>query len=409
MAFLASVASPLLLPELSYAGPALGAHRQPGGQSNARRLAPSYPRHWGSATGTPVAVCATARGAAALAVVALTARRQLAARMCRGRRLRCARAVACRAGGAGGGVAALRIAREPQVVSFVEPSTGSEVVIVACMHYNPCSIAKSAAITRRLVDEQRLGAVVLETCPTRWSKVQELQPPGSQLRAWLDNEFQAAADEAAGAGRPVVLGDQRVEDVVEKVGEAARQALSELASPLDGGWLKLGGEVFRGFVDLISSRASRLKDAEEGQALGIQDLLDLDLIAGFPVAVVRYIAAFGLKAPLLLAGLIAFFVIASSLPSPFSDVVLLVWEILLLRILLCTMLMDRNQILARSIIESCQTSGGPGRAIVAVLGAAHCNGVWRLLLDADAPLDVSQASNMISDDELLARSGVSET
>eukprot|EP00971_Amphidinium_carterae_P265715 5271324-Amphidinium_carterae.1 len=83
-----------------------------------------------------------------------------------------------------------------QVLSFVDPETGSDIVIVGCMHFNPHSIEKSREITRhahglktssgksvcvlanaapvalgdrracvrKLAEEGKLAAVVLETC-----------------------------------------------------------------------------------------------------------------------------------------------------------------------------------------------------------------------------------------------------
>ena len=121
-------------------------------------------------------------------------------------------------------VAAHACAREQQVIPFIDPATGSEVVLLACMHFNPQSVKKTTTVTKQAAEDGSLGAVVVESCPTRWGRVLEVQPPGSFLRGVLDNEMQAAAEVAEASGRAVVLGDQRVEDLGAEIGSLAQNS-----------------------------------------------------------------------------------------------------------------------------------------------------------------------------------------
>merc|ERR1719277_2568652 len=128
------------------------------------------------------------------------------------------------------------VEREPQVLPFVDPKTGSQIVLVACMHYNPRSVSKAERVTRQVCEQGALGAVVLEMCAERYEALEDGQPAGSTQRWLLDNEFQAAADVATAGGCPVVLGDQPIEEISDNVAQIMRDAVSDLASPFDGGW-----------------------------------------------------------------------------------------------------------------------------------------------------------------------------
>ncbi|CAE6948005.1 unnamed protein product [Symbiodinium natans] len=104
-------------------------------------------------------------------------------------------------------------------------------------------------------------------------------------------------------------------------------------------------------------------------------------ILGFVVAVPRYLLSTALKAPTLLAAVVAFYLICAVLPSGLiGDLVMIAAEAVLLRVILQVLLRDRDLILAESIKKVCQKKEAPG-SVVAVLGAAHCNGVRRLLLE----------------------------
>lgn len=278
-------------------------------------------------------------------------------------------------------VARLPAARELQVLPLTEPITASQVVLIACMHFNPCSVTKAADVTRRLREQGELGAVVLETCLSRWQKVEELHPQGSALRMLLDNEMQAAAEEAAEAGLPVVLGDQDVSDLSKSVVEVGQTAIKDLLSPFDGGWNRTASEIGDGLVRLfnVGKRAEILKSDD---AISVKDFLDLELILGVPLAVFRYLCSSALKAPIFTTIMASTLIIAAVVPdSPLTDLALVAYQVVLMRIILGAVLRDRDGILAQSVSRVCKEVGGPGKSVVVVLGAAHCNGVKQQLLE----------------------------
>ena len=80
------------------------------------------------------------------------------------------------------------------VLRFADCKSGRPIVLVGCMHYNPVSVALAERVVRELAEEDQLGAVALEVCPSRWDSTLRAQPRGSLLRRICDNEFQAAAE-----------------------------------------------------------------------------------------------------------------------------------------------------------------------------------------------------------------------
>ena len=69
--------------------------------------------------------------------------------------------------------------------------------------------APGARVVRELAEEDQLGAVALEVCPSRWDSTLRAQPRGSLLRRICDNEFQAAAEVAERHRVGAALGDER--------------------------------------------------------------------------------------------------------------------------------------------------------------------------------------------------------
>jgi len=288
---------------------------------------------------------------------------------------------------------ALRTARESQVLSFIEPKSGSEVMLVACMHFNPASVAKVSGVTTGLEEHGTLAAVVLEQCPTRWHRLTKSQPPGTPLRFFLDNEMQAAADVAEAAGHPVVLGDQTVEQLTKELGEAAKTATLDMMS-ISG--LKRSINIVLSQFLLIAGMVEQGNRASSGnreESIGFRDFLDPALLLGTPIAVCRYLFSTLLRAPAVAFCFATFSALASAVPDspegsdPISAFLWCVLQVFIplwmSRILFTALLRDRDSVLADSIREACLASSGPGRTVVAVLGAAHCNGVKRSLLQSN--------------------------
>ena len=71
--------------------------------------------------------------------------------------------------------------RRPQTVVCRDARTQREVTLVGCMHYNPASIALAADCVR---EAPALGAVVVESCESRWRKTQQTSPAHTG-RPWL--------------------------------------------------------------------------------------------------------------------------------------------------------------------------------------------------------------------------------
>lgn len=129
------------------------------------------------------------------------------------------------------------------------------------------------------------------------------------------------------------------------------------------------------------------------------DLFNLDLLQSSPISLARCVLGFVAKKPtpgtLLLAWLAG--LIACGVHGIGDDLSLLdeaqataaglllnlfLGVPLLGRVLLVTLLGDRNKILAGNIRQECRRLNKEGRCddvVVVVLGLAHCNGVKRLL------------------------------
>ena len=122
--------------------------------------------------------------------------------------------------------------RRPQTVVCRDARTQREVTLVGCMHYNPASIALAADCVR---EAPALGAVVVESCESRWRKTQQTSPVGSFARRYLlPSEMLAAADVAAERGLPVSLGDVDVKEFTPRLRELFAESIRDLLSPPDG-------------------------------------------------------------------------------------------------------------------------------------------------------------------------------
>jgi len=337
------------------------------------------------------------------------------------RRLRSRRApLAARASSAPDAPSPSTPSKHRQALRFRDARTGVDVVLVGTMHYNPASIELASSTVASLGDADRLGAVVLETCPTRWAKTLKFQPKGSPMRVLLDNEFQAAT-EAAPRKTRVVLGDQRIEDLSVSAKAQFKSTIEDFASPFTGGWRRLWDD-------------ARLTYAREVVGVGDDELkltfadlaLDPRLLLAMPLSLFRYPLAWSIKSPKTVVPFLGFVYGLSILPSlvPAGGVdaethryvasgaenaisalffLLDVLEVVFLsRLFLKALLEVRNDILAKSVRETCEavrrergetgvetetltgTGTGTGtlrpKTVVAVLGAAHLNGVQARLL-----------------------------
>lgn len=269
------------------------------------------------------------------------------------------------------------------VLRVVDAKSGSEVVLVGTMHYNPHSIALTKKIVAQEAAAGKLVAVAVESCPTRWNATLKMQPAGSFLRSLCDNEMQAGAEAGEElAGAKTALVDQTIEDTGARAVQILRLTLAELCSPWNGGWGRIGADLGLGFAQVNSAGG-----------LGLSSILDPRLLVGFPISLVRYPLAIGIKSPLFLALVASLYVLVTGgdEPPPEGDVETLIdlaetlafvalETAVLGRVLLVGLLEERNFVLARNIRRACLEK--PGGTVVGVLGMAHLNGVRSLLKES---------------------------
>ena len=310
--------------------------------------------------------------------------------------------------------------RPRQTVSTRCAKTGVEVILVGSMHYNPQSIRQAADTVTRLGQDGKLGFVCLESCPRRWEKTSRSQPRGSLMaRFLLPNEMQAAQFAADDFLAPVILADQNITLTTQRMKETMVESFKDLTS------LNFGPLVrdLRQAADLVISGSSQ-------QRLSPADFFDPLLLLNTPVSLFRYPLAIVLKSPIFGLAVLALFggtwlagdgleklsvllypsasasdsasmslpemdelnpIAARLIDAAATGATVVVETLLLARTFLVALLVERNTVLARNIRTCCldviaaRASDTPGlggeKVVVAVLGAAHVNGVAALLED----------------------------
>jgi len=282
---------------------------------------------------------------------------------------------------------------------------GRDVRLVGTMHYNPRSIELSASTVRELASKDALGALVLETCPKRWEKTLKFQPKDSIMRRILDNEFQASAEEAEANGAEIVLGDQKIEDLGDNLKSLVKETIADvlwLPRAVNGGWARY-------YEDVRDAVRREINARDDTAVTSPWEFFDASLLLNVPVSLIRYPLAWLLKSPTLIVPLVTFTATLAALPDAVESItdtaqqsaaetfvtdLFLTLDFLqislLTRCFLVALLRDRNDILAESISSACDRVP-PNGSVVAILGAAHLNGVHRRLLDDDSFLDRAAA------------------
>ena len=288
-----------------------------------------------------------------------------------------------------------------QILEFIEPKTGVPVKLVGAMHYNPASIQLTADTIHKLALNNKLGSVLIESCDVRWNSTQQLPPFLTNL---LTSEMRTAHDLALEYGRPVILGDQRINVTASRLGKGLKETIVDLVDPVEG-WKSIAANITQARQQALPLGADYL---------GLNAFLEPRLLMAAPISLIKYPLSFWIKSPVSTTLLLAllFWTESSSAATgmdmanePVSLVDLTVslvgsaLEIVLFaRIFLKELLAERNQVLARNILEQCQTYQkdkepqwkrwfGLGassdmsekKTVVAVLGMAHCNGIKKLL------------------------------
>lgn len=175
-------------------------------------------------------------------------------------------------------------------LQLTDRESGRAVYLVSTMHYNPASILRVVKAVDELAEEKRLGAVVIESCPTRygaWKKTRAVW-----RRAMLTSEMQIAAERAKVAGVELILGDQPIEELDRRCAEIFRHTLEDLASPLTGGWATCAKDIFKAGKSALSSITNSSPTSR----------LDPAMIIAAPVSIVRYSLAWLVGSPISVAG-----------------------------------------------------------------------------------------------------------
>lgn len=293
----------------------------------------------------------------------------------------------------------------PQLLQFYEPVTNVSVVLIGAMHYNPASIQLTTNVIDTLVHENVLSSVVIESCETRWNRTMLLQQSDSApfIKQVLKNEMMTASNIATSFNRPVILGDQCINITNQRMAAAFKETIRDIVNPFNG-WSRL-------YADVSQAVASSLPTGPS--YLGASDFFDSKLLFNAPVSLLRYPLAFLIKAPLtgtvtlstlLLASYLSsmdgtsasssidwsdFVSIVSVVPSELlMSTLIFVFELALLsRVFIVTILAERNDVLAESIVRECfkAVENGEGKStVVAVLGMAHCNGIKKIITERKA-------------------------
>ena len=120
--------------------------------------------------------------------------------------------------------------------------------------------------------------------------------------------MQGAAGVALQKGVPIMLGDADAGAFLPRVRQLAQQSVRDLVSPFAGGWAAIVqdfGRTLPGTLNPADVASSELL-LEGERPIGIQDFLKPEMLVGFLFSLIRYPAAFALKAPLPFAALAAF-------------------------------------------------------------------------------------------------------
>merc|ERR1711935_1253139 len=276
------------------------------------------------------------------------------------------------------------------------------------MHYNPASIALVERTVENLGATNQLGSVIIESCDIRWNKTQELMDKkkakkdnnikisNSNNRAeqtiesspndkdFLGNEMRAAWEVATKYKRPTVLGDQRINVTIAALKASVKETAQDLFLKGPEGRKRTKDEIAANWETTIPINGNNPNsddtiDEHETRYLNVLAFFDPRLLISLPVSLVKYPLSFLIKDPIPVG--IFFAIIAalnfygdggSLLDVNFSLDDLIVdkaytWKdyagsvavavletVVFARLLLKPLLADRNEILARSVLDQCR-------------------------------------------------------
>lgn len=322
-----------------------------------------------------------------------------------------------------------------QLLTFQEPSTNVTVQLVGSMHYNPTSIQLVEETIADLAEKDQLGSVVIESCDIRWQTTTEMNP---LLQKFLQSEMRAACEVTLDANRPVVLGDQRINITVDRMKAGFKETVVDLVRPDQGGWQRIWSNITAAWIETSPPN-------DGGKYLTVTEFFDPKLVLNFPISLLKYPTSYFVRAPVATLAFFSLLYFGDGLGDattiPMDEMTVFDWTtslsvailelIVFARILTKELLAERNEILAKSILDQCRIyqkgtqsalnqgqnsgwfgslfgspavatkadgalqieeeimyvptnktmamTGQGGKTVVAVLGMAHCNGIAKLL------------------------------
>jgi len=296
-----------------------------------------------------------------------------------------------------------------QVLEFKEPQTDVTVILIGTMHYNPASISMVRDTLENLANEEKLGSVIIESCDIRWNESKsagEASAAKNLTKKFLQNEMRVAHDTAITYGRPVVLGDQRINITTSSIAQTARETLSDIVTPFSGGWERFYDEMKESFPENCPTGV----DDDGYRYIDSSGILDMRLLLSLPSTLVKYPLSWFVRFP---AGGLVFVSILLGL-NRFSDmtavppdasvtetlgdlsasILFAAFEVALFgRIFLRSLLAERNKIIGKNILEQCKIYTSPTQKSTNIFMALKEGlGMWNNL--PDPSIDQQSAASL---------------
>lgn len=285
----------------------------------------------------------------------------------------------------------------PQLIEFVEPKTNTNVILIGTMHYNPTSIQMVKNTIQNKAQQNELGSVLVESCDIRWNTTMELleTPRGKLFAPFVTSEMKAASDEALKYGRPCVLGDQRINATGTSLGKTLKRTAVDIVSPFNGGWNRIYTE--------FNEAAEVALPTGDGY-LSAWAILDPRLLITAPVSFVKYPISFLARNPVTTTivfsfigfltyldasgggGSVAFadMSLQQQLLNSFASILLSSLEIILFgRILVQVLLAERNEIIAKNILDQCEIYSSSNQKSIKNSSSGGDNGMNNSLIQSN--------------------------
>lgn len=321
------------------------------------------------------------------------------------------------------------------------------------MHYNPASIKLVENTVENLGQTNQLGSVIIESCDIRWNKTQEIiekkrlknidndndndndeeLSASANKKDFLGNEMRAAWEIASQYNRPTVLGDQQINITIDALKASLKETAIDLVSG-PAGWKRSRDEIAENWKKTIPIQSSGDNDNDSDNDEGSQYLnafafFDPRLLISLPVSLVKYPLSFLVKDPIPVGTVFAIIAalnfygdgtgdmgimgdsssfsmdnlfVAKDYPWTdyvISTVVAILETVVFARLLLKPLLAERNEILAKSVLDQCKLYSTTSTTTTTNGNGSNVLGSWfeRLFSSSSA----SSSNSLISADDAI--------